>query len=109
MGIEGTLYDFLVLIDRQEDPDTLVFQRRLAIEGDTELGLRVKNFLDMESPGRRRAQQAGDGFRLANDIECSASEVHAALVSQPPAGVDVHAIESLDGSRCNGLDVVWCQ
>lgn len=44
--IEGTLYDFLVLVSRQEDPDTLVFQRRLLIKGDTELGLQVKYFLD---------------------------------------------------------------
>lgn len=46
LTIEGELYDFLLLIDRQEDPDTLVFQRRLVVEGDTELGLQVKNFLD---------------------------------------------------------------
>ena len=31
---------------RQEDPDTLFFNRRLKIEGDTELGLVVKNLLD---------------------------------------------------------------
>jgi predicted lipid carrier protein YhbT len=33
-------------VSRQEDPDTLFFQRRLTIEGDTELGLEVKNILD---------------------------------------------------------------
>lgn len=38
--------DFLRLGLRQEDPDTLFFNRRLLIEGDTELGLRVKNMLD---------------------------------------------------------------
>lgn len=38
--------DFLALINRVDDPDTLFFQRRLAIEGDTELGLAVKNLLD---------------------------------------------------------------
>lgn len=37
---------FLQMITRQEDPDTLFFNRRLDIEGDTELGLRVKNMLD---------------------------------------------------------------
>lgn len=37
---------FLQLANREIDPDTLFFQRRLAIEGDTELGLEVKNFLD---------------------------------------------------------------
>jgi hypothetical protein len=30
----------------QEDPDTLFFSRRLAMEGDTELGLLIKNTLD---------------------------------------------------------------
>ncbi|NHZ69672.1 MAG: sterol-binding protein [Thermotogales bacterium] len=46
LTIEGAVYDFLVLLSRQEDPDTLVFQRRLVMQGDTELGLQVKNFLD---------------------------------------------------------------
>jgi hypothetical protein len=31
---------------RQQDPDTLFFSRRLAMEGDTELGLLVKNTID---------------------------------------------------------------
>ena len=38
--------DFLRLAQRQEDPDTLFFSRRLSMEGDTELGLVVKNTLD---------------------------------------------------------------
>jgi len=38
--------DFLRLAQRQEDPDTLFFNRRLSMEGDTELGLVVKNTLD---------------------------------------------------------------
>lgn len=37
---------FLRLLARQEDPDTLFFNRELTIEGDTELGLIVKNMLD---------------------------------------------------------------
>jgi len=37
---------FLQMVSRQEDPDTLFFNRNLTIEGDTELGLRVKNMLD---------------------------------------------------------------
>jgi len=37
---------FLQMVSRQEDPDTLFFNRTLTIEGDTELGLRVKNMLD---------------------------------------------------------------
>lgn len=34
------------LARRQEDPDTLFFNRRLSMEGDTELGLVVKNAID---------------------------------------------------------------
>lgn len=37
---------YLQMVSRQEDPDTLFFNRTLSIEGDTELGLRVKNMLD---------------------------------------------------------------
>jgi len=37
---------FMQMVSRQEDPDTLFFNRSLSIEGDTELGLRVKNMLD---------------------------------------------------------------
>lgn len=37
---------YLQLLARQEDPDTLFFNRELSIEGDTELGLIVKNMLD---------------------------------------------------------------
>ncbi len=38
--------DYLRLALRLEDPDTLFFNRRLVIEGNTELGLTVKNLLD---------------------------------------------------------------
>lgn len=44
--IRGNLKEFLQLTARTEDPDTLFFQRRLQIEGNTELGLEVKNLLD---------------------------------------------------------------
>ena len=37
---------FLELISRQKDPDTLFFQRKIKMQGSTELGLYVKNFLD---------------------------------------------------------------
>ncbi|MCP4187421.1 MAG: sterol-binding protein [Gammaproteobacteria bacterium] len=42
----GNVYDFLLLAARKEDSDTLFFQRRLKIEGDTDMGLAIKNFLD---------------------------------------------------------------
>lgn len=38
--------DFARLSLRLEDPDTLFFNRRLLIEGDTDLGLTLKNLLD---------------------------------------------------------------
>lgn len=38
--------DLLMIVAHKQDPDTLFFQRRLVIEGDTELGLYVKNLMD---------------------------------------------------------------
>ncbi len=52
--ISGTVYDFLLLISNKEDPDTLFFQRHLKMQGDTELGVHLKNMLagiDHESLG----------------------------------------------------------
>lgn len=66
--ISATLRDYLALALREEDPDTLFFSRRLRMEGDTDLGLLVKNTLDavdwealraellsLRLPGLRRA------------------------------------------------------
>jgi predicted lipid carrier protein YhbT len=44
--IAATLHDLGLLATRKEDPDTLFFSRRLVMEGDTELGLLIKNTLD---------------------------------------------------------------
>ncbi len=44
--ISAYAWDFLQLAQRKLDPDTLFFSRRLRMEGDTELGLIVKNALD---------------------------------------------------------------
>ena len=46
LSLSGNLHAFLQLAARCEDADTLFFRRRLGMEGDTELGLEVKNFLD---------------------------------------------------------------
>ena len=46
LTISARARDFLALALREEDPDTLFFGRRLVMEGDTELGLLVKNTLD---------------------------------------------------------------
>jgi len=48
--IRGEVLEFLAMAGRFTDPDTLFFQRRIVIEGDTELGLFVKNFLDGMDP-----------------------------------------------------------
>jgi len=46
LAFAANLSAYLQLLARQEDPDTLFFKRELAITGDTELGLIVKNMLD---------------------------------------------------------------
>lgn len=46
LRISASTRDFIALALRQEDPDALFFDRRLLMEGDTELGLVVKNTLD---------------------------------------------------------------
>ncbi len=46
LTISASACDFVLLARRLEDPDTLFFSRRLSMEGDTELGLLVKNTLD---------------------------------------------------------------
>jgi len=46
LTVSATARDFLLLLSRREDPDTLFFSRRLVSEGDTELGVTVKNLLD---------------------------------------------------------------
>ena len=76
--ITGEGPDFLLLATRQEDPDTLFFQRRIRIEGDTELGLGVKNTMDstdwedLPMPLRRLLQSIGlviAKFRVTSPVE----------------------------------------
>lgn len=42
----GNSKELILLASRSEDPDSFFFQRRLVIEGDTELGLYIKNIID---------------------------------------------------------------
>jgi predicted lipid carrier protein YhbT len=44
--VRAKLADYVALALRREDPDSLFFSRRMVIEGDTALGLVVKNALD---------------------------------------------------------------
>ncbi|MDT4888135.1 hypothetical protein FQZ97_1246490 [compost metagenome] len=46
LELGAKLADLLSLMRAETDADTLFFQRRLRISGDTELGLIVKNWLD---------------------------------------------------------------
>ena len=81
----GDVNDLLLVAARRRDPDTLFFQRRLVIEGDTELGLEVKNLMDaieletMPKPLRIGLMQ------LADFIEAGLTEDAAATADR--AGV----------------------
>ena len=60
LAFAANLSAYLQLLARQEDPDTLFFNRELEITGDTELGLVVKNMLDaVEWPGLSRLPLLG--------------------------------------------------
>jgi predicted lipid carrier protein YhbT len=65
VSVSGDSLSFILLATRRADPDTLFFQRRIRIEGDTELGLGVKNTMDsmdwddLPLPLRRLLQVAG--------------------------------------------------
>lgn len=69
LSISGGSYEFALLASRREDADTLFFQRRLQTEGDTELGLQVKNFLDGQDlsgqPLQRLVENALDKYTRA--------------------------------------------
>lgn len=80
--------DFLALMAREEDADTLFFSRRLIMEGDTELGLLVKNTLDAVElpqfdPGKLAPAQAFHQWRRAL-LNRSASSVDAGMRSSNP-------------------------
>jgi len=48
--VRANAADLAALALRRADPDALFFDRRLVMEGDTELGLIVKNTLDAADP-----------------------------------------------------------
>lgn len=70
--ISACALDFYLMACRLEDPDTLFFNRRLRIEGNTELGLAVKNALDavdwqsLPAPLRALLERAGRAIRVVN-------------------------------------------
>lgn len=44
--LKSTFNPLIAMISRKEDPDTLFFNRALSLEGNTALGLEIKNWLD---------------------------------------------------------------
>jgi len=58
LRLAGNAAEFALLATREEDPDTLFFQRRLHLDGDAELGLQVKNLLDALDLGDGRLPAA---------------------------------------------------
>ena len=59
LTIRATARDFAILAAGDEDADSLYFNRRLAVEGDTELALLVKNTLDALEHGKAHAAAGG--------------------------------------------------
>ena len=69
LRFRAVAWDYAALAAREADPDTLFFNRRLVVEGDTEIALLVKNTLDtIEIPRtrgflRRAMRAVGTGKR----------------------------------------------
>ncbi len=70
----GQANDLLLVAARRVDPDTLFFQRRLIIEGDTELGLEVKNMMDAIELDTMPAPMRIGLLKLADFIEAGLNE-----------------------------------
>lgn len=70
----GDANDLVLVAARKQDPDTLFFQRRLVIEGDTELGLEVKNLMDAIEPEHMPAPLRFGIMQLAELVERGLTE-----------------------------------
>lgn len=82
--VRGSLTDLLLLASRQEDADTLFFQRRLQLTGDTELGLTARNLLE-----RLPWESVPLGLRIALDraarFAAAARRAHGGAGDPPSA------------------------
>ena len=58
VSIQADARAFLDLLEGREDPDTLFFERRLVMEGDTAFALLLKNTLDAVGPVQWRPWRA---------------------------------------------------
>lgn len=73
-SVRGTATDLLLLASRLEDADSLFFQRRLTLTGDTELGLSARNLLERlpwESVPLGLRIALNRGARLARDARAA--------------------------------------
>ncbi len=73
-SVRGSATDLLLLASRLEDADTLFFQRRLVLTGDTELGLTARNLLERlpwESIPLGLRIALNRGARLARDARAA--------------------------------------
>ena len=81
----GEANDLLLVAARKADPDMLFFQRRLVIEGDTELGLEVKNLMDaieldaMPTPLRTGLLQLAAFVEAGMTQDAKAAEARAGI------------------------------
>lgn len=76
--IRGRLAAFLWLAAERADPDTLFFNRQLLMEGDTELGLAIKNLLD-----------ATGGDTLPQPLRQAIAWLADRVPAQPPGSEDI--------------------
>lgn len=80
-SVRGSAADLLLLASRLEDADTLFFQRRLGLTGDSELGLTARNLLD-----RLPWEQVPLALRIVLNrgarLACAAREAHRAAHDQ---------------------------
>ena len=73
-SVRGSATDLLLLASRLEDADSLFFQRRLMLTGDTELGLTARNLLERlpwESVPLGLRIALNRGARLARDARAA--------------------------------------
>ncbi len=124
--IRGNGTAFAAIALALADPDTLFFRRRLSIEGDTELGLAVKNFLagfdpqDIPAPYRQILSAAGNAAikiaRLASEAVSArsvrgpspagsapdrSSNANSAAV-HPPSGPTINATGPVPATAASG-------
>lgn len=83
VSFSGDANDLILVAARKQDPDTLFFQRRLQIEGDTELGLYVKNLMDAIELESMPAPLRIGLLQLADFVEAGLED----CVEQPPQRV----------------------